>query len=129
MKATTPCIIWEGPTITTHKITYGRLPGKKMIMAHRHAYEQVFGPIPNGLVIDHLCRNGLCVNPEHLEAVTDKVNILRGMGIPAVNSRKTHCKNGHELIPENCWNRKGRRACKICDKEYQKAKRLNKKRG
>lgn len=129
MKAITPCIIWNGPTITTHKITYGRLSGKKMILAHRYVYEQVFGPIPNGLVIDHLCRNGLCVNPEHLEAVTNEVNILRGMGTPAVNSRKTHCKNGHELLPENCWNRKGRRACKICDKEYQKAKRLSKKLG
>lgn len=117
------CIIWEGPIIETHGNKYGRLPGKKLVLAHRIAYTNRYGEIPPDLVIDHLCRNGLCVNPEHLEAVTNVENILRGEGAPAKNARKTHCKNGHELSAENCWNRKGRRACKICDMAYQKAKR------
>ena len=88
-----------------------------MGIAHRVAYEKAYGPIPEGLVIDHLCRNGLCVNPEHLEAVTRKENILRGEGACAQNARKTHCKRGHELIPENLIERSdGRRDCLLCDR-------------
>lgn len=111
------CIPWDGPTITTHGITYGRLPGKKMVLAHRAAYEEVHGPIPEGLVIDHTCRFGLCVNVAHLEAVTNAENILRGEGICAQNARKTHCVREHELVAENLINRSdGRRDCRLCDR-------------
>ena len=110
------CIIWSGPSITTHGNTYGRLTGRKLILAHRVAYENAFGRIPKDLVIDHLCRNGLCVNPLHLEAVSNVVNIMRGNGVPAINARKTHCKRRHALTPDNIWQRKNRRACKLCDK-------------
>lgn len=114
----TECIIWTGPSITTHGNTYGRLYGKQLVLAHRLSYVLKYGPIPDDLVIDHLCRNGLCINIDHLEAVTNKENILRGEGACAQNARKTHCKRGHELSPENCWNRSnGRRDCKFCDKE------------
>lgn len=119
----TPCINWTGPTITTHGNTYGRLQGKRLVLAHRVAYEREYGPIDPSLVIDHLCRNGLCVKVAHLEAVPNVVNILRGNGAPAQNARKTHCRNGHELTPENTWNRVARRACKICDIAYQKHRR------
>ena len=86
------------------------------IRAHRYLYELVKGKIPDGLVIDHLCRNPKCVNPNHLEAVTNKENLLRGNGFGGVNSRKTHCKRGHELTPENIYGGiKGRgRDCKLC---------------
>lgn len=117
------CIIWTGPTITTHGNTYGRLQGKELILAHRFEYEKVHGKIPSELVIDHLCRNGLCVNPKHLEAVTNKENILRGEGICAINARKTHCKRGHLLSSENIYQRKnGKRDCKLCDAERREKK-------
>ena len=115
------CIEWDGPTITTHGNTYGRLVGRKMVFAHRVAYEEEYGEIPDGLVIDHLCRNGKCVNPKHLEAVSSVENVMRGNGAPAKNSRKTHCIRGHELNQENTWSRAdGRRDCKVCDKIRRK---------
>jgi len=64
--------------------------------AHRLAYERARGPIPDGLVIDHLCRNRWCCNPDHLEAVTNEENILRGFSPPAQNARKARCPNNHE---------------------------------
>lgn len=83
--------------------------------AHRVMYESLKGDIPAGLVLDHLCRVTRCINPEHLEAVTDRVNILRGIAPSARNSRKTICKNGHSFTVENTWYRKGGgRRCKAC---------------
>lgn len=119
------CILWEGNKINTHGNSYGVMNGKKIVLAHRIAYEKYKGKIPQGYVIDHLCRNGLCVNPEHLEAVSNVENIMRGNGACAKNSRKTHCKRGHELIPENIYNRvNGKRDCRLCD--YTRRARVNK---
>ena len=94
------------------------------IMAYRYFYELVKGKIPDNLQIDHLCRNTRCVNPDHLEPVTIKENVLRGMGITAINARKTHCKNGHALIGTNLIAyslKRGQRICKICKRlQYNK---------
>jgi hypothetical protein len=84
--------------------------------AHRFAYELFKGPIPTGLVIDHLCLTPACVNPDHLEAVTVHENTMRsGIAGAAVNFRKTECKRGHPLSGENLWiNSNGERICRIC---------------
>lgn len=88
--------------------------GHKGVRAHRFSYELFKGPIPDGLQIDHLCRVRHCVNPLHLEAVTQKENLLRGESFSAINKRKTECNYGHPLSGENLriWN--GRRRCRAC---------------
>ena len=89
----------------------------KTVVAHRVAYEVFVGPIPEGLTLDHLCRNRACVNPYHMDPVTHRVNILRGEGACARNARKTHCKRGHEFTPENTyWSARGR-GCLTCRRE------------
>lgn len=89
--------------------------GKKCVFVHRFVYACVRGVIKNGLMIDHLCRNRSCVNPQHLELVTNKENILRGVGPTAINSRKTTCKRGHGLIGDNVViTSEGNRRCKVC---------------
>lgn len=75
--------------------------GNKCVRAHRWSYERFVGQIPGGLTIDHLCRNTLCVNPKHLEPVTQWENMMRGNSIQAKNARKTHCKRGHEFTEAN----------------------------
>lgn len=83
---------------------------------HRLSYEFFVGPIAEGMDIDHLCRNRACVNPEHLEPVTRRVNLLRGEGWAGRNAAKTHCKRGHEFTEDNT-RRDGRgRQCRACDR-------------
>jgi len=93
------------------------------VLAHRFAYETLVGPIPEGLQIDHLCKVTSCVNPEHMEAVTGEVNVARSNCTSAVNSRKTHCKYGHELSGSNLYIRpdNGKRQCKACANQRSSA--------
>ena len=83
--------------------------------AHRICWESEHGPIPDGMVIDHLCRNTSCVNPSHMEVVTTRENTLRGNNGPAQNARKTHCKRGHPLDETNTYvDPSGYRQCRKC---------------
>lgn len=92
--------------------------------AHRWSYEQFVGPIPDGLEIDHLCRNRSCVNPTHLEAVDHHTNLMRGSTLPSTNAAKTHCAKGHAYTPDNVRIRSnGARHCKTCNRENQAALR------
>ncbi len=106
------CWEWDG----AKREGYGRLfVGKrKYVSAHGFSYELHKDKILKGLVIDHLCRNPSCVNPSHLEAVTDQVNILRGTGIAAANAKKTACAKGHEFTEENTGRKPTGRYCKKC---------------
>lgn len=105
------CWLW---TASIHPTGYGQF---QLGRAHRVAYELRNGPIPDGLTLDHLCRVRNCVNPDHLEPVTRKVNILRGMGLSAQRARQTHCTRGHPFDEANTHIRpNGTRRCRACDR-------------
>lgn len=84
-------------------------------VAHRVSWEYFVGPIPEGLTIDHRCRQRSCINPYHLEVVSLRDNILRGNATGAVNARKTQCSKGHPLSGPNLYTTpQGRRICRVC---------------
>lgn len=87
--------------------------GGRIQMAHRVSYEVHVGPIPDGLVIDHLCRNRACMRPDHLEPVSHAENVRRGASM----ERKTHCSSGHEFTEENTY---WVRHCVTCQRESRK---------
>lgn len=112
---------WNWLAATTRK-GYGQVSVQGVHKrAHRVAYELLVGPIPEGLTLDHTCRNPRCVNPAHLEPVTSRENVLRGEGISARNARKTRCKRGHPLSGENLYTTpSGQRRCQECAKARQR---------
>jgi len=115
------CWNWQGPL----RDGYGRIYWKgKTIQAHRWFYNQKFGNLPDWKQkgdpeIDHICRNRACVNPDHLRVVSVKENILAGLGPTAINARKTVCKHGHSLVPDN----RGHRKCKTCNTIYMSSEK------
>lgn len=85
--------------------------------AHKFIYQLLKGEVPAGLVLDHLCRNRSCVNPKHLEIVTQQVNLLRGKTKAAENAAKRECIKGHKYTDENTYVKpNGARNCKICQR-------------
>lgn len=96
---------------------------RRPIYVHRLMYEALVGPIPEGLQIDHLCRNRACCRPSHLEPVTNAVNGLRGESLPAQNARKTHCPQGHPYDEANTLQGRSRRGrhCRTCNRERGRA--------
>ena len=110
------CWLWTGGL---NGVGYGQFfiggAGTGKCYAHRWSYEFHIGPIPEGLHLDHLCRNRACVNPWHLEPVTLRENVLRGVSKAALNALKTHCPKGHPLAGDNLSiGSKGERRCREC---------------
>lgn len=123
------CWEWAGARTPTG---YGHIQIKgRTISTHRLVYQCICGPIPKGLTIDHLCRNRLCVNPEHLEAVTFRENTRRGTSPIAKNAKKTRCPRNHPLSGPNLRVYFGpygpTRYCLICKKAASRRTYLRKK--
>lgn len=124
------CWLW---TASLSHAGYGRfcpLPSG-YVPAHRWAYEQENGPLPEGLECDHLCRTPSCIRPSHIEAVTHRENLLRGQTVAARSAQATHCPQGHPYDEANTYVcPRGKRQCRQCRREanrrceLRKAKRL-----
>jgi hypothetical protein len=119
------CILWTGDCTNAG---YGRLTvgyrGKRTL-AHRYAYERVNGPVPDGLQLDHLCRTRCCVNVAHLEPVTQRENILRGVSPAARHAKKAKCEHGHAFTRANTYRTaRGTRVCRKCHLLADLAKRI-----
>ena len=110
-------------TAAIDKHGYGRFSkGGRMRLAHRMSYEGLVGPIPQGMDLDHLCRNRACVNPYHLEPVSRSVNLSRSP-LMARGQNKTHCPRGHMYTPENTRiTTQGARACRTCERARNREK-------
>jgi hypothetical protein len=123
-RADDECWSWDRPTPSG----YGRFKiAEKMFYAHRIAYELLVGPIPEGLQLDHLCRQRSCCNPTHLEPVTNRVNSLRSNNVGAIHAAVTHCPAGHPYDDDNTYRYPdGRRGCRACRHDRNVAYRRRK---
>ena len=107
------------------KYGYGVFWFGKTMKAHRWSYDYWIGDLDPDLEIDHLCRVRSCQNPDHLEQVTCKVNILRGETRAAENAAKTHCHRGHEFTDANIYIYNNHRHCRECQRERSRVWKEN----
>ncbi len=107
---------WEWTGYVPSQLGYGHVSmNSKPHRVHRVIYEYYHGEIDQKLVLDHLCRNKKCCNPIHLEQVTQRENVLRGVGIAALCAKQTHCLRGHEFNEDNTYiTPNGSRKCRLC---------------
>jgi len=121
------CVLWTGCVGTRGYGLAGNGAGGNTT-AHCVVYELAIGPIPAGLTLDHLCRQPLCVNPRHLEPVTNRVNTMRARALRQEHDPETHCKHGHERTPENTRVRPcGKRECRACVRAENTRRRATRK--
>lgn len=121
---TETCWLWTGGTNGKYgvfKVDTRRGAKRGGQYAHRYSYTMAKGPIPDGLVINHLCITPLCVRPDHLEAVTYRENSRYGNGPAARKARQTTCVNGHPL---DALKPNGTRRCNTCSREKMRQRRL-----
>jgi hypothetical protein len=126
INTSTDCWTWRSQTLQK-KGRFGEGYGLfwfngRTVLAHRYSYQELVGPIPAGLTLDHLCRNRSCVRPSHLEPVTQAENNARRPAFVSFNAAKTHCPHGHEYTSENTYIRPGTawRMCRTCIANRQK---------
>ena len=119
------CAIWPGRLKKGYAEVSYQSKKRKL---HRLLYEYFVGTVPEGMVLDHLCRNRACGNFAHLEPVTVGVNVLRGESFSAVNKQKATCLRGHVLEGENIRiSKDGKRICRPCMRDHGKKHRNKKK--
>lgn len=120
------CWLWGG---YLEENGYGRLTvDGKPAWAHRVAYELFVGPVPEGMELDHLCRNRRCVNPRHLEPVSHQENMCRSpVGAAAFHRSKTHCPQGHPYSGDNLIIYRGMRYCRECQRRHKREYKARKR--
>lgn len=127
VEAQGPCLEWAAGRDSNGYGNFQLSETNVSVPAHVWAYRHLVGPIPEGMELDHLCRNRGCVDPSHLEPISHRDNILRGNAPAAQNARKTHCVRNHEFTPENTYlapnGDQFRRVCKTCRRERDRARR------
>jgi hypothetical protein len=114
------CWIWLGALRSKEDGYGGATWNGRSWRAHRLTYTLLCEAVSANLDIDHLCRNRICCNPDHLEPVTRGVNVARGDGVAPNNLLKTHCPQGHEYTPDNTYRWTKQRFCRICSKKYKR---------
>jgi hypothetical protein len=124
-KVDTKCWIWNG---TFTRKGYGRKgSGAKYKSMHQWQWEDKFGAVPEGLVLDHLCGVRICCNPDHLEAITNEENIRRGRA-GRNNPYRDKCKRGHPRGDNSYWTKKDGKdypICITCQKERYARKKVD----
>jgi hypothetical protein len=118
----TGCLLWTASRLPRG---YGEFGFRgRVVRAHKWLYEQLHGPVPAGLVLDHKCRTPSCVNPDHLEPVTQRVNVLRGTAPAALQAQQESCIHGHPLSGANLYTKpNGARQCKACRRDTDRRRR------
>lgn len=129
VEKTDTCWLWHGTLMRNGYGTFTVRGPLRRQMAHHLTYRLDGRAIPEGYLLDHICRVRNCVNPDHLRPLTNRENVLLGIGPTAINAQKTYCSKGHEFTPENTWrDRRGGRRCRTCHNESERVRRLNLKR-